>query len=228
MLSKLHSKLLSEAFEKVLSHAESGAVSFVRCLSPDIVRDLAEHNEFSPKGWSVQRVADEEDWDRTISSDQAVEMRENKAEPILFLVDTSLAEAGMDGIYSAAQEIDETRLFKVANGLASKEIDDRAPGESTRADAELTIRTARGYANQFNISPWAVFEAWTSLSRLSWPRCTPKATPGPPRVGGSSMVSGPPEPGWRLRKLFPCSALPVEASVRCTPTATPPSPAATI
>ena len=57
---------------------------------------------------------------RTITADRAVELRESKEEAVLLLVDTVLAGAGMDGIYSAAQEVGEISLFNQALRLAGK------------------------------------------------------------------------------------------------------------
>ena len=53
---------------------------------------------------------------------EAVEWREDKADPALLLVDANAAGAGMDGIYSAAREIGETELFDVALELARQQL----------------------------------------------------------------------------------------------------------
>ena len=46
-------------------------------------------------GWTIRRVADVDDEEsRTITADQAVEIRESKSDPIVLLVDTSRAGAG--------------------------------------------------------------------------------------------------------------------------------------
>ena len=66
-------------------------------------------------GWQVWRVADSDNrGPRTITADRAVEMRETKGDAVLLLVDTARAGAGMDGIYSAAREVDEASLFAEA------------------------------------------------------------------------------------------------------------------
>ena len=96
-----------------------GAMAFVRCLTPDVVEELAKDESFAPDHWQVLRVADEECTEkRTITADKAVEMREAKGEAVLLLVDTDRAGAGMDGIYSAAREVDEAALFKQARQQA--------------------------------------------------------------------------------------------------------------
>ena len=49
-------------------------------------------------------------------------MRETKADAVLLLVDTARAGAGMDGIYSAAREVDDASLFTEALRLAGREV----------------------------------------------------------------------------------------------------------
>jgi hypothetical protein len=115
MWTELHATLLSKAFEKVLGRPDAGAMAFVRCLAPDVVEALAADRHFAPHGWQVCRVADEQAAEtRTITSDQAVELRESKQGAVLLLIDSLRAGAGMDGIYGATREIDEVGLFKEA------------------------------------------------------------------------------------------------------------------
>ena len=122
-------------------------MAFVRCLTPDVVAALAVDKQFAPSGWHVWRVADLEDPEqRTVSADQAVELRESKKHATLLLVDTIKAGAGMDGIYSAAREVDEAALFKEAYRLAAKEVT-RCLGRATREFAEHAIKKARGTAS---------------------------------------------------------------------------------
>ena len=119
--TELHAALLKRAFERVLGKPERGSVAFVRCLTPDVVAALASDMAFEPKGWHVARVADVDDASiRTIQADRAVEMREDKGDAAILLVDTAKAGAGMDGIYGASREIDETSLFAEAMRLAAR------------------------------------------------------------------------------------------------------------
>ncbi len=159
----LHSKLLSQAFEKVLGRPDSGTMAFVRCLTPDIVEALAGDAEFAPKGWAVQRVADADAPEaRTITADQAVEIRESKNDPIVLLVDTSRAGAGMDGIYSAAREIEEAGLFKEALRLAARQITNQQ-GKQAREFAERAVKKARGFGHLYSISPWQEFDFYVRV-----------------------------------------------------------------
>ncbi len=157
--TELHGVLLSRAFEKLLGRAESGSVAFVRCLTPEVIEALAETDKFQPGPWSVWRVADSEMQGRrrTISADRAVEIRESKGEAVLLLVDTVKAGAGMDGIYSAAREIDEASLFDEVLPLAEREIT-RNLSASDRQYAELAVKKARGFGRRISISSWTEFD----------------------------------------------------------------------
>lgn len=158
MLTELHARLVANAFNKVLGRADPGTMAFVRCLTPDVVEALAGDTNFAPPGWKAWRVADTVDATiRTITADRAVELRESKGEPVLLLVDTARAGAGMDGIYSAAQEVDESGLFNQALRLAGNEVT-RALSRETREFAERAIKKARGFGQRFSISPWTEFD----------------------------------------------------------------------
>ena len=156
--NELHATLLSTAFEKLLGRPEQGAMAFVRCLSSEVVESLARDRRFAPNGWQVRQVADESDsGTRTITADEAVELREAKNEPLLLLVDTSRAGAGMDGIYSAAREVDEAHLFKEAMGLAGRTVT-RNLSSDARKLAEQAINKARGHGQRYRVPPWTEFD----------------------------------------------------------------------
>ncbi len=153
----LHAELLSKAFEKILGAPDKGTMAFVRCLTPQIVLALASDQKFVPHGWQVYRVAETDDGDtRTITADQAVEIRELKAQAVLMLVDTDKAGAGMDGVYSAAREIDETSLFEEVIRLAAGQVT-RRHSRQTRVYAETAIKRARRLGQRFSLSPWTEF-----------------------------------------------------------------------
>ena len=156
--TELHGHLLGRAFERVLGRAERGAVAFVRCLTPDVVSRLAKDRSFDPREWHVLRVADSDDAKaRTITADAAVEKREVKSGAILLLVDTNLAGAGMDGIYSASREVDEASLFQAALRLAGSEVTRRWSGTHRRY-AERAIGKAGRLGGQHSVSPWTKFD----------------------------------------------------------------------
>lgn len=147
----LHGPVLSQAFERTLGRAESGAMAFVRCLTSDVVGALANDRDFDPRGWEVLRVADVHA-DRTITADEAVERREGKGPAAVLLVDTDRAGAGMDGIYNAGREVDEAGLFGEAIPLAYRRLT-----RAYRVYAERAVRKAQG-RGRYSVSPWTVFD----------------------------------------------------------------------
>ena len=156
--TKLHASLLGRACEHLLGRQPvTGSMAFVRCLRPDVVYALAADLSFAPRGWQVWRVADGDDPSaRTITADRAVEIRETKEAATLLLVDTALAGAGMDGIYSAAREVDEQGLFTAALRLAKREVAEQLSGEARRY-AERAITKARD-RGRYSIPPWTEFD----------------------------------------------------------------------
>lgn len=154
----LHATLLGRAIERLLGEVAPGTMAYVRCLTPDVVRQLAKTPSFAPRGWTVRRVAAvSDDSIRTITADCAVEIREAKDQATLLLVDTLEAGAGMDGIYSAARHVDETTLFKETLRLAKHEVT-RVLSSQDRSYAEQAIKKARGHGRRYSVSPWAEFD----------------------------------------------------------------------
>ena len=152
----LHGPVLSRAFERTLGRAESGAMAFVRCLTPDVVAALADDRNFDPRGWEVLRVADVHAV-RTITADEAVERREGKGPAAVLLVDTDRAGAGMDGIYNAGREVNEAGLFGEAIPLAYAAVTRRLT-RVHRVYAERAVRKAQGFRGRYSVSPWTVFD----------------------------------------------------------------------
>lgn len=145
--------LLASAFKKLIGRATPGSMAFVRCLSSDVVAALAADPQFDLAPWKVAAVTDHADAaTRRITADVAVEWREDKADPVLLLVDTETAGAGMDGIYSAARELAEPQLFETCIRLAH----DNLP-HGCRRFAEAARRKARRTARNQSLSPWQEF-----------------------------------------------------------------------
>ncbi|MBI3463542.1 MAG: hypothetical protein HY000_10865 [Planctomycetes bacterium] len=112
-------RLLNDAFEQLLDQPEIGSMAFCRRLQPAVTHALGANPIFRPRGWGFCVVGrDHDDANRRITSDEAVELRENKGPATLLLVDSDHAGAGMDGIYSATREIDEESLFDCVRKLA--------------------------------------------------------------------------------------------------------------
>jgi DNA phosphorothioation-dependent restriction protein DptH len=103
--------------------------------------------------WKIAVVTNEHDpASRCITADLAVEWREDKAEPVLLLINVDTAGAGMDGIYSAAREVTEEELF----GTCLKLAHDRLPHGCKRF-AEAARRKARHTSRNQSLSPWREF-----------------------------------------------------------------------
>ena len=159
-----HGAILAQAFERVLEKPENGVMAFVRCLTPDVVRFLAcDKDHFHIPGWKIWRVTDAENRDaRTITADQAVEIREEKADPTLLLVDTGRAGAGMDGIFSATREVSEKDLFRETHRLAAGKIT-KALSAGHRKFAERAVGKARRMGGSVIISPWTKFNFYCNV-----------------------------------------------------------------
>src|SRR5438445_11287354 len=159
-----HARIMAKSFEKVLVRAEPGSMAFVRCLTPDVVEALASDMAFAPYGWLVRRVADvDEERTRTTTADRAVELRETKKDSVLLLVDTAHAGAGMDGIYSATREVDETILFREALRHAAHEVTLSVSREA-REYAERAVKKARGHGRRLSISLWTEFDFFVRVA----------------------------------------------------------------
>ena len=156
-LTHTHACILAQAFENVLGQPETGAVAYVRCLSPDLTHDLPRNSSFSVEQWKVFCVAGEVDpAGHVITADRAVELRETKGEAILLLVDTEESGAGMDGIYSAAREVKELDLFREALRLAFSEMTHQLSRE-IRNFADRALKKARG-RGRLSLSKWTEFD----------------------------------------------------------------------
>lgn len=150
---------LNRVFTELSGHPSEGNVTFCRCLSPSIVEALAENQEFSPDGWDVRAVVDEIDVDRRlITSDQAVEIREDKGQAVLLLIDVLRAGAGMDGIYSASRELTEDMIFRQTKSLTRKEI-----GRELFGKAEQAIKQVRYIGERKSLSKWQQVQFLASL-----------------------------------------------------------------
>lgn len=126
MISSRHVQHIANALAELLGPAIPGSVAFLRCLSSELVDALIDAPGLEIPGWTVRAVVDVALQNR-ITADQAVELRENKGDPILFIIDPLRAGAGLDGIYSAAREIGEAELFKAAQDRARRPLRGKAP-----------------------------------------------------------------------------------------------------
>ncbi|MFQ3573662.1 MAG: hypothetical protein SNJ53_03410 [Thermodesulfovibrionales bacterium] len=129
-------------------------MAYVRCLLPETIISLCESERFIIEGWQVYGVIDRYDLSsRLITSDRAVEIRENKSDAVLLLIDTASAGSGLDGIYSAGREIRESELFEIAIKEAQRHIPQGFKGFCKRA-----VSRSRRIGT---VSPWREFEFYT-------------------------------------------------------------------
>ncbi|MFN3686433.1 ATP-binding protein [Salinarimonas sp.] len=113
MSGSLGEEHLCLALEELLGPPQPGSVAFLRCLPGDQLDALIDEPGFDVPGWTSYAVVDAPGF-RRITADMAVELREDKSDPILLLIDPARAGAGLDGIYSAARELGERELFEAA------------------------------------------------------------------------------------------------------------------
>lgn len=145
--------LLRDAFRRLLGKAAIGSVAYVRCMHADIALALTADPRFLLDAWKIAVVTGQaDDTTRRITADQAVELREAKADPLLLLVDVDTAGAGMDGIYSAAREVTEEELFGACLKLAHEQLPHGCKGF-----AEAARRKARHASRNQSLSPWREF-----------------------------------------------------------------------
>lgn len=159
-----HGSLLAASFAKILGEPGPGTMAYVRCLTPDVVALLAHDANFDLNEWKIRRVADAADAEsRTITADRAVELREAKEGQTLLLVDTDRAGAGMDGIYNAAQEVDEQELFSIAHRTAAGEITKQL-SRKHREYAEKAVGKARAVGGRDSVSPWTIYDFYCRVA----------------------------------------------------------------
>ena len=151
--------LLAGALKTLIGKPESAAMVFLRCLPSCVVGALADDERFAVPGWVVRAVGDGNDEARRrITADAAVEIREGKGDAVLLLVDVQNSGAGMDGIYSAAREVQEMELFEAACKQARKKV-----SKAIRDFSDEAIRRARKQTKPQGLAPWQEFVYWCQV-----------------------------------------------------------------
>jgi len=154
VITEGHAAVLAQALGELLGAPEPGTVAYLRCLSSEMVDGLAAEPVFEVPGFAFRAVVDREDATaRLITADRAVELREDKGDPLLLVIDPRRAGAGLDGIYSAGREVTEHELFQVANDLARKRL-----GHGRIGFARHAVRAARRVGRRVNVTPWQEFD----------------------------------------------------------------------
>jgi len=168
LITSRHIRLFAKAIEGLLGQPAKGSVAFLRCRPSETVEALAGNDAFQVPGVKVFGVTDRRDAGRRlVTADRAVEFREDKDDPILLLIDTQRAGAGLDGIYSAGREFGERELFAKAIELARKELQ-RGHGGSSRA----AVTVARRIGQRNLITPWQEFDFLVATAESPGPAVT--------------------------------------------------------
>jgi DNA phosphorothioation-dependent restriction protein DptH len=160
MIESAHAQLFSAALIDLLREPTNGDVAFLRCVPSELVDALIDMPEFAVPNWTVSAVVDTPGI-RRITADQAVEQREDKADPALFLIDPLRAGAGLDGIYSAAREIAEAELFGAAHEKARRKLRGKAPF------LRAAQRRAERLGRRHRLTPWQVFDFLIAVDSTS-------------------------------------------------------------
>ena len=158
MIGPRHVELLADALAELLQTPAPGDVAFLRCLPSSLVDALIDAPGLSVAGWTVSAVVDTPG-PRRITADQAVEQREEKADPVLFLIDPLRAGAGLDGIYSAAREIGEGELFDRAQDRARRKL------WGMRDFLRAAQRRAERLGRRHRLTPWQVFDFLVAVAQ---------------------------------------------------------------
>lgn len=175
MLSEIQAACLGDALRKLLGTPQEGTMAFIRCIPPEAMSELFQDSEFQIDGWSVFLVSDVSDEQRrTITADQAVDLREEKRGSVLLFVDTKRAGAGMDGIYSAVREITEGELLHRAIKAAERRFESKQQKQFT----DWAVKQAKKLGRTNTVSPWREFEFYA--------RCAA----GPDLIGGHIGILG--------------------------------------
>ncbi len=150
---------LNQVFSELVGNASNGNVTFCRCLSPNVVELLASSMKFCPEGWRVYAVIQEQNESRRcITSDQAVELREEKGQAILMLIDVQRAGAGMDGIFSASRELTEEMIFSQTKAVTKRMI-----GRQLFDLAEQAVKQVRYIGERKSLSKWQQIEFYATV-----------------------------------------------------------------
>lgn len=140
----MNAQILSRAIGSLLGRGAGGDLAFTRAFSRDDIQRILAAGIRTVSEWQVVAVGSSTSggW---IAADQAVELRERKGKAAFLLIDAHSAGAGMDGIYSAAREIDEKTLFKEAMSILQRDTE-----RSWREFADDAIKRARRLGGRRN------------------------------------------------------------------------------
>ncbi len=159
LLTNTHVKYLIEALKKAFPSPNPGTMSYIRCFPPETIAELTAHSEFKIPNWDIYSVG-KTTVGCAIQADRAVDLRENKEGAILLLVDSREAGTGMDGIYSAVQEVTEKELFSKSKELLLKAIEHKS--KPARDFAIKAVNIAKKVGTGLSITPWQEFDFYAT------------------------------------------------------------------
>lgn len=124
MLNVNQINLIRDSLCEILSKThQKGTIAYLKFLSSGVIDELCKNENFKIDDWEIFGVTDKKNpKHRLITSDKAIEIREDKEGSVLFLIDSSKVTTGLDSIYSAGREIKEYEFFKLAIKRAQEKI----------------------------------------------------------------------------------------------------------
>ena len=132
-----------------LGNARKGDLVFARFFTVEEISRVIADSVGGLSGWQVFGVGEAGRSQGWITGDQAVEIREDKGQATLLLVDAAHAGAGMDGIYNAARELAEDTVFQMAIEHAKQPLT-----ASLRAFGDEAVRRAKRVGGQRRTTPF--------------------------------------------------------------------------
>ena len=161
-MNDLELEFIEKTFNQLLGPPIAGAVVHCRFMDSETILDMCRRDQGPLAGWYSYGVGNFcKDGARIITTDQAVELRENKNEPILLLVERQLTGAGMDGISSSGRVIEESLFYKSANELVRKSLD-----WGSKRIAKKAVEKAKKVAGTKHISPAEIFSFYSKCFEL--------------------------------------------------------------
>jgi DNA helicase HerA-like ATPase len=150
----LHAACLRESLIKLLGTPTEGTMAYVRALPTEAMQWLCDEGKLEIPNWLIYFVGNESSPERrSITADEAVDLREDKQGSVLLFVDVKTAGAGMDGIYSAVREVTEGVLLPRATGVATRQLK-----ASEREFANSALQQAKRLGRTNAVSPWREFD----------------------------------------------------------------------
>lgn len=131
-----------------LGSVRNGDIVYARFFTTEEISRVLDLCSGRSKEWRVLGVGEAVKQPNWITGDQAVEIREEKGQGTLLLVDADHAGAGMDGIYNASRELVEDAVFQTAIEFARQPL-----SRDLKAFADEAVKRCRRIAGQRRMTP---------------------------------------------------------------------------